>query len=440
MKTLHYLLIIISVHAFINLSFAQQGQSAVPFILISPSTDANGMGETSVALISDDPFGSYRNPAVLGCQSLGSYFSFSKNWNSWLPNLSSSRDYGTLSFSGGADLSKISPRLPHLSLGVAYSHISMDLGESERRDENNTDLGTFSSDEAADQISISSAIDSWVIFSAGVSFKWISSDLYPIASSWYTGRKGTTNVSATDFGFFLNIPTIDISSRLLDRPLEFAPNYKPFFDVSLGTSWTNIGDKVIYIQTSQADPLPRTVHNGIGFNLGVSSEAGDHAFNLFSLRYTIEVSDLLVRWNPIDTIRDSEGAIISISDPSWQYQSGFGDLHYFNDLILGESNPSAEKRKGWELNLCEVLFIRGGSVEGASDHRYVKTTGFSVHPLRLLNLWPRFVSDEETINVGSYIFMHLDIWYSHSYWNTPNNSFHPLDGTTFDALNISFNQ
>jgi hypothetical protein len=435
MKSLRVVLITFCTCIFFNHSIAQQCRTAVPFLLISPSTEMNGMGETSIATVTDDPFGSYRNPAILGWQSFHSYFSFSRNWNKWLPNFTTSEKYRTFGFAVGSDLAKLSPTISHISIGLAYSNISMDLGEFERRGELNEDLGTFSANESSQQLTLSSAINSWVTFSAGASLKWISSEL-DAQSIWY---KGTAKVFAADIGFFLNVPTIDISSRWLHQSLEIAPNYSPFFDISFGTSWTNIGNKVTYIQASQADPLPRTIHNGIGFDLGVSYKSNDRSFRLLSLQWTIEASDLLVRWN-CDTIRNSDGVIISINGPSWQYQSGFGDLQYASDLIRGDSNPFVEKRKGWEFNFIELFSIRGGSVEGASDHRFVKTSGFSINPLRFFKVWnaiyPEFITDD----TFRYILTHLNIRYSQSEWDTPNNSFHPLDGTKFYGLYISFSQ
>jgi hypothetical protein len=66
-------------------SLRAQGETAVPFLLISPYAEANGMGEASVAVITDDPLASIVNPAHLGMQVGKGRFSVGFNHSDWLP-------------------------------------------------------------------------------------------------------------------------------------------------------------------------------------------------------------------------------------------------------------------------------------------------------------------------------------------------------------------
>jgi hypothetical protein len=64
---------------------SSQGDATLPFLLIPPSAEMNGMGETSVAVFSDDPLAMITNPAQLGMQSLSTHVSSGYNYANWLP-------------------------------------------------------------------------------------------------------------------------------------------------------------------------------------------------------------------------------------------------------------------------------------------------------------------------------------------------------------------
>jgi len=63
--------------------------TAVPFLLINSSPDANGQGCTSISRISDDPYAINFNPAHLGLSSTqtNAMFSFYPTKTLWLPGL-----------------------------------------------------------------------------------------------------------------------------------------------------------------------------------------------------------------------------------------------------------------------------------------------------------------------------------------------------------------
>jgi hypothetical protein len=113
-----------------------------------------------------------------------------------------------------------------------------------------------------------------------------------------------------------------------------------------------------------------------------------------------EAEDILVRRYPAPT--DSLGNVTG-PPPPWQYVDGTGDIRFFNNLVLGEWGGNIELRKGWQLNIAEFFYLRGGSYLGIGGQDYTTTgIGFGLGGLLKFIAW----------------------------------SF-PLDGTKFKGLNIT---
>jgi hypothetical protein len=79
-------------------------EAAVLFLLISPFSQANGMGETYGNIASADPMASVINPAYLGAYSQKHNFGFSSSNAAWLPALVSDMHYSCHSLNFGYSL------------------------------------------------------------------------------------------------------------------------------------------------------------------------------------------------------------------------------------------------------------------------------------------------------------------------------------------------
>jgi hypothetical protein len=79
--------------------------------------------------------------------------------------------------------------------------------------------------------------------------------------------------------------------------------------------------------------------------------------------WTREANDILVdRWGiVVDTI----GTIIR--EPGWRYKSGVGDIGFLEDVLLGKSNPSIIRKRGWEIGLFEIVYLREGQFLESPD-------------------------------------------------------------------------
>lgn len=240
---------------------AAQTSTAVPFLLISPSSRNSAMGEAGVA-IADDVSAVFWNPAGLGFQK---GMELSLNHSNWLPQFQQSDlffEYASykmdLPSTGG-------------TIGAALTYLN--LGEFERRDEGNNRLGTFKSYEIAFTAAYGTRIDE--DFSLGVGLRLIHSSLSQVGTAREQGS-GTATAVAGDLG-------------VLYRPSKLV---LPFSDtdiggrLALGASISNIGPSISYIDEDQSDPLPTALRLGFAYDLV------HEKYN--TLTWTTDVTKLLV--------------------------------------------------------------------------------------------------------------------------------------------------
>ncbi|MBA4311734.1 MAG: hypothetical protein C0417_03795 [Chlorobiaceae bacterium] len=416
--------IFLSILITINICNAQ-GEAAALFLLISPTTEANGMGEASIAIPMNDPLTALRNPAQLGFQSANNYFSYSTNASDWLPNFNiPDLRYRTDGFTSGVNFQNIFGNGHNLSFGYGYFHTLLNLGELSRRGENNEDLGTFYENEYANQWTVSIAIDYVVKFSVGLSHKSISSNL--ITSGIKTGFG-----KARDYGLLLDVPLIEITNAILSNPIKIHPNIYPSANISLGAVWQNIGDDFQYPILSP-DPLPRMGRVGIGTNLSFDYRKNDFAIQLVSFKWTVEASDMLIdRWGDV---RDQAGNLIKAA--GWSYRGGMGDIKFFDEVILGHSNYRTERRRGWELSIAEILSVRYGRLTDRMGNRHVTTNGIGIQSKGLFQIIKLIVPNTEWKTIPNFLLSHLNFRYDQSTWSTVETD-HPLNNTKFEGFSMA---
>ncbi|MFN3134039.1 MAG: type IX secretion system outer membrane channel protein PorV [Candidatus Kryptonium sp.] len=240
---------------FSNILYSQGGDAAVPFLLIAPDSRAGAMGETGVAL-ADNANAIFWNPAGLAFQK-GTEISFTHA--KWLPQFSSDLSFEYLS---------AKHYLASIDAALGANITFFNLGSFERRDENNTSLGTFKAFEYA--IALSYAMKLTQNFGFGVNLRYIHSQLAPFGTAEEQGR-GVANGVSFDIG-------------LLFREYVFGRR------VSAGLNLSNLGPMIHYIDKEQADPLP--THLRVGF-----------AFDIIQTKYnnftaTVDFGRVLVRRYP----------------------------------------------------------------------------------------------------------------------------------------------
>jgi hypothetical protein len=230
----------------------------------------------------------------------------------------------------------------------------------------------------------------------------------------------------------MNIPTFNILSKLTGTSFDLFSGTRPLFNITSAYVRSNLGDsKVVYIDPAQGDPLPRDVMFGLSGKLGLSMQTNARTWELISFTLAREAEDVLVTWFPSDTIRDANGGIVALTDPRFEYQDGSGDLSFFTNTVLSESNGNVWLRRGWQVNLAELLNIRGGSVE-APGLRYT-TSGFSFRLRGIFNLLETLNDAEPDSPVLAFIANHVDIQFDHA----SESSDGPRNGTSYNGFNFT---
>jgi hypothetical protein len=413
-----------------------QGEAAVPFLLIDPSATSNGMGNALVGHVTADPLASLNNPAQIGMQARKGWFSFGYDHADWLPGFSQSDLYlSTFAFTCGLNLKDLAEELPPLSIGLGTSRLFLNLGTFARTGPDGPEIiGYYSAWERSEQVTVGVGLDYGIRAAAGYTFRNVRSHLWPIGTEQEAGA-GEARARLHDIGLMVDVPITDIVADLAGTSLEFMPGVSPSLNWSLGVAQNNFGqESITYIDLASSDPLPRYARAGMGFTLAVIHRDEIGAWSPVSFSWTIEASDLLVRrWGEL---RDSSGLLIRPA--GWDYQSGLGDIRFFDEVFLGTTNPLTEKRKGWELDVLEVLTIRGGRFEEDLNHgaRRYNTIGWSVHSAGLGKLLRRIGCSDEPAGVLEFLLDHVDIRYTTGDLH-PDVRGHPLSGTHFSSISVA---
>lgn len=341
-----------------------QGESAVPFLLISPGARAGGMGEAGVAL-ANDATAIYWNPAGLAFQyndpEVDDPGEISLMHVKWLPQF----NFSDLFYDYLAGRYYIE----ELDGTVGASITFLNLGKNVWTDDQGQELGTFNSDEYA--ITASYATKLKDNLGLGVNLKFIQSNLTPdIVNVGSEVRDGRATSFAVDVGV------------LWTPAYEFLENR-----LNLGANLSNFGPKMTYINEAQADPLPTNLRLGLAYTLL------DDDFNKITLVYDA-TRLLVVRHKEEDKAPDGVFKAVfysswvegSIGDRLRKFTHSVGMEYWYGNLIALRAgyfyeDPKFGGRKfytfggGIKYNIFGIDF---GYISAEDDHPLSDTMRFSV--------------------------------------------------------------
>jgi len=339
-----------------------QSEAAVPFLLFSPSSEANGMAGTSIAVPRFDPTASVFSPAQVGISALttnarGSFYPTDSQFpvTSTIPVFS----YTAWAASAGVLLNDFMELPLRIGVGLAYHHVDDDLGTFVVTTPGNpAGIGTFDAHEVADGVVIGVGLEYLVRFGFGYTFRSVESQLSAVGSEQGQGN-GEASGTTGDYSFLLEVPLVSIAEEIAGDRMLTGGKFRPFLDLGGGIGWNNVGDKLVYIDEAQADPFPRTARTGIALSGGVSMGRNTD-WEILSAAWSREAEDILV-------IRNETG--------QWEYQSGFGDIQFGNNVIQGEKTANVSLRSGWQVQVGEIFTYRSGSVRTYIDY---ETAGYTI--------------------------------------------------------------
>ncbi|MDE3057949.1 MAG: type IX secretion system outer membrane channel protein PorV [Bacteroidota bacterium] len=237
--------------------------TAVPFLLISPTSRASGMGEAGTG-IADDASAIYWNPAGLAFLK-GSEVTVTHA--NWLPQFHLSDLF--------YDYLNYRQDVPEWGGSIAASITYLNLGEFiQTGEEGPQEIGRFKAFEYAATVGYGTVVAE--NFGLGMNLRFINDRLSPVGAAEEKGNGIAYDVSF-DLAFLYKPKTFIIPFTGLDLGNAF----------SVGMDLSNMGPKVTYIDAAQADPLPTNLRLGFGY-VPYQDE-----YN--SLKFALDFSKLMVR-------------------------------------------------------------------------------------------------------------------------------------------------
>lgn len=381
------------------------GQSAL-FLLISPSTSFNGMGEIGVGLTSDDLSASYYNPANGFSNAPGLSFSSSGMETPWLPglvnNLTLSHDQIGLSY-------KVPDFPVKLNLQTYKTHL--DAGEYHVVSAEGEDLGTFEASYWTRSLILAAQLKYDllgipVVISGGFARKNVIQNNVDISE--YVATPVEVEKIVYDRGLLVDIP---LEIKL---PQSSTISFRPSF----GMSTLNTGDSIVFNEDYGADALPTVVRAGFGL---ATSFPLTESWDILSYRVGHAALDYL------DIPRTT-------STESIKYQNGLGDIDLYKHLLKSETDEDVKVSRGHELSLLDFYALRYGRYIDVDGRVNVFESGASYSSKGILNL----AYELTRLKFIASINRHLEVRYNYSEWTTHQQT-HPLEGTEFKSWMLSFN-
>jgi hypothetical protein len=300
-------------------------QTAVPFLGITPNARAAGMGDQGVATSADEN-SAYWNPGKLA--KVEKDYGFGVSVNPWLKNLVSDMwlFYGSFYY-----------RLRKVDV-ISVNFTYFNLGTIDFTDINGNSLGKFNPSEFSLAGTYSRILSKK--FSAGVTLKYINSNLSGDISNSANAGVGIGQTGAADVGFYYNTAFFAAEKDM---------------HLAIGAMVSNIGGKLSYGNNNRADFIPTTLR------LGVMHTTELDEYNKIS--FGVEASKLLTPSTTITYTPDPNKpgqSIGTVTTPQKTILAGmFGS---FNDAPGGASEEFKEVMLSFaaEYWYDNMFAIRGG--------------------------------------------------------------------------------
>lgn len=418
-------------------AYGQQFNSA-PVMTTPISAEANGMGGASASVLSDNALATVANPAQLGLFCLDNRFNASTflanaSWPSGFQDTHNSI-YAT-ALNVGVKLNKWFTLPVPFSLGAGYSRLQMNLNNFEMMPFGGPQvISTWQASQAMQSLTLSVAFDYWVRLGIGYNLKWLSSRLttaYPTTDV----PPGQGNALAQDYGVLLDLPVVGDLSRIKGQQIEFNKGISPEMNLLLAYSRRNIGKGIYYIEPGNSHPFPREAVLGLSAVVGLKSEVDGEPWTLISFTWAREAEDNLVAIYDVPVATpDMFGDTVYSYSTVYSYKNGPGDISPIDNLVFGRGNGNVALRKGWQLQIAELVYLRGGSYLSPVAPGY-HTLGLGLRLDGLMKLLAAYkLVDASGAAVAAFVMNHLDLQYDYSEYTSTSNM--NINGTSFQSLNL----
>jgi hypothetical protein len=369
-------------------------QAGVLFLTISPSTVANGMGQTYSPLSYGDSFQNYFFPGYANEH----YASLTNGFkNNWLPQFGFSDLYYDIeAYQIGFPIDV--PDFSNMFFSLSYYDILLNMGSQPWTDETGDILGTVESWDKAQVLRFGvSWGEQWprdwlsqTTISAGWGLDFIRSNL---ATGVQVGSQVAHEGRATSWDWGLSA-----TSRVLQ-----SSDGNIGIDLGLQVSENFISnEEIYYADMAQADPLPRQAR----LTMACAAEWRWH---------TLPLGRLHLAWGKEVSLLNEGGGYKSL--PSTIFD-------------VRETTNS-----GLELTLANTLTWRFGSFNDDPGHIDMNSWGWGIQTQGIGN-YLHYLPALQQNRYLNLFFSRFNLFYNYSSYDAGEN--HPLTGTIFQEVGISF--
>ncbi len=366
----------------------------------------NAMGGAGVSYESYNSFAIIENPAALGLASLNQFFTAGfvpATRTSYVfpyPYSSESKLTQAFGFSAGTTLNRFLTGLPlRVSFGLAYSNIGYRFLLP------GFDPYDFLQSDVINRLTLAAAFNYVVTFGFGYSFVPLNYKLQDFGSAATITQQ---TVDSHDFGAIFRVPALKLLSTLQERGTFTAEGVEPILDLTIGYSQRNIGNE--YDSFGSAG-LPREAALGWNIVLGFNSRVDNHKWKWFSFTWVRESGAALLTLDSSVYI-DPHSYDTTYSYVN-RYESGLGSFRIYDNLIAGKSTGEVNVLKGWQVQIGQIFYLRGGSVTDVRRPTYT-TFGWGANSAGIVKalLFLRMLNPGAGIT--NFLLDHLDLRFDYS--------------------------
>lgn len=389
---------------------AQPGTVGLPFLTISPSAEANGMGGIMASVMPTGSSSMLFNPAHAGLLARSTAFSTDiyTSRTGWLPEFQLTDlwiNHYSL-FAGTTD--------EHgLAFGIGYSRVYFNLGEFIISSENSPEeISRFRGYETSDNITLGASIDFGALLAFGTTMKLVTSQLTPFGLVQDPATH-PAEILAVDLGMTAVVPFVSLAF-----PDAYAAGFRPFGSATVTLAMQNIGGDVTYTDASQKDPLPRLFRAGFSIDAGTTVDLFRTPLPFLSVTFAREAEDILVK---------------RYNDGSWTYTFLPDDLDAAENLLAGRHTRNVSVRRGASVTLLGTVTLRSGSYDGGGSLTYA-TEGYTISTAGITSLVHAVMNDAGRESVAGTLLRHVELRIHHSEF-----SHHDIvGGTSFNSVSLNF--
>jgi len=344
-----------------------QGEAALSWLYLHPTSPSIGKGWTGVSNMDKDPLNFYYNPAKLANFNEKNTFSFLL--------MPQKADWGIFkgikyySFGGniGVNLSDYTNGIP-LTLGIGFIRNSMDYGKVYVTSSESPDGFYTDAVDASNSIGIGIGLNYKIRFSLGITAKNYISDLGKRYIN-ETPKQIEADGFAYDFGALIYAPISELLLNDYKICMDDFSYINPLIECSFGYSLLNVGGMVKYPYLEGEDPLPRNARLGYSINLGLDMNIRNVEMNFIKYGFTAEADDILVKRN-LEIVEDGISGMKLGKYSRPEYDNIFGKIGIGKHLFGLNHDNAIVVHKGHSFSFFETFTYNTGRHTGRGFPNY----------------------------------------------------------------------